>query len=150
MAYHRGRTFIPPMNQMRALAVLLLATSIGFGASSCGRVKEDKMAAGLYNATKGYRESIRWGYFDAAVGFLYPDTRADLDAKLLENVRVTGYEVIQPAVITPQETAVQLVRIEYVLEDQQRLKSLMDRQDWRWDADSAGWWLHSGMPKFED
>jgi hypothetical protein len=138
------------MKTLRLLAVLLLALSLGLGAAGCGRVKEDKMAAALYNATKGYRESIRWGYFDAAAGFIAPDKREDLDVKTLENVRVTGYEVIQPAVITPQETAVQLVRIEYVLEDEQRLKSLMDRQEWRWDKDSTNWWLYTGLPKFGD
>ncbi|ESQ15902.1 MAG: hypothetical protein N838_07270 [Thiohalocapsa sp. PB-PSB1] len=123
--------------------------SIGLG-TGCGRVKEDKMATALYVATKGYRESIRWGYFDAAAGFLHPDQRADLDMKALENVRVTGYEVIQPAVITPQETAVQRVRIEYVLEDEQRLKSLMDRQEWRWDEERVAWWLYTGLPEFGD
>lgn len=138
------------MTQIRVLAILLLAACVGLGGTACGRVKEDKMAMGLYSATKGYRESIRWGYFDAAVGFLHPDEREDLNAETLKNIRVTGYEVVQPAVITPQETAVQLVRIDYVLEDEQRLKSLMDRQEWRWDADRVGWWLYTGLPKFGD
>ena len=65
-------------------------------------------------------------------------------------IRVTGYEVLQPAVITPQQTAVQLVRISYVIDDEQRLKNLADRQEWRWDADRSAWWLHSGLPKFAD
>jgi hypothetical protein len=138
------------MNELRQLAVLLLALSLGLGGAGCGRVKEDKMAAALYNATKGYRESVRWGYFDAAAGFLDPDEREDLDTEALANVRVTSYEVIQPAVITPEETAVQLVRIEYVLQDEQRLKSLMDRQEWRWDEDATNWWLSTGLPRFGD
>lgn len=108
------------------------------------------MVVALDNATKGYRESIRWGYYEAAVGFLHPDARGDLDAESLANIRVTGYEVIQPPVITPRQTAVQLVRIDYVLEDEQRLKSLLDRQEWRWDQDRAGWWLATGLPKFDD
>jgi hypothetical protein len=138
------------MNQLRMLSVLLLSAAIGAGAAGCGRVKEDKMAAALYSATNGYRESIRWSYFDAAVGFLHPDVREDLDLDKLRNIRVTGYEVLQPAVITPQQTAVQLVRINYVIDDEQRLKSLAERQEWRWDEDRTGWWLYTGLPKFSD
>jgi hypothetical protein len=138
------------MNQLRMLAVLLLTAAIGAGTAGCGRVKEDKMASALYNATKGYRESIRWSYFDAAVGFLHPDVRGDLDLDKLQNIRVTGYEVLQPPVITPQQTAVQLVRINYVIDDEQRLKTLADRQEWRWDEDRTAWWLYTGLPKFAD
>jgi len=137
------------MNRPRAAALLMLALIAAAAGVGCGRVKEDKMAAALDSAVNGYRQSIRWGYYDAAVGFLHPDERDDLDRELLANVRVTGYEVLQPPVITPQNTAVQLVRIEYVLEDEQRLKHVLDRQEWRYDEDRAGWWLHTGLPKFE-
>ena len=138
------------MPQLRMLAALLFSITIALGAASCGRVKEDKMAAGLYSATNGYRESIRWSYFDAAAGFLHPDVREDIDFEQLQNIRVTGYEVLQPAVITPQQTAVQLVRISYVLDDEQRLKNLADRQEWHWDEERTAWWLYSGLPKFPD
>jgi hypothetical protein len=138
------------MKQLRMLAILLLSATIGLGAAGCGRVKEDKMVATLYSATNGYRESIRWSYFDAAVGFLHPDVREDLDLDTLKNIRITGYEVLQPAVITPQQTAVQLVRVSYVIDDEQRLKNLADRQEWRWDEERAAWWLYSGLPKFAD
>lgn len=137
------------MNPCRITAVLLLGLTVGLGAA-CGRVKEDKMASSLESATNGYRESIRWGYFDAAFGFVHPDRREDPNAAALGNIRVTGYDVIQPPVITPQNTAVQQVRIEYVLEDEQRLKSLIDRQDWHWDEDRTAWWLYSGLPQFSD
>jgi hypothetical protein len=136
------------------LIVFLLALAVASLGGGCGTIKEDTMAQSLYLATKGYRESIRWGYFEAAAGFLHPDERADIDFDSLENVRVTGYEVIQPAVISAdqseQRSAVQLVRVDYVLEDEQRLKHLTDRQDWRWDDERSTWWLHTPMPAFAD
>jgi hypothetical protein len=144
----------PASAPLRRISKVLLPTALLFAlvagaVSGCGRVKEDKIAMALDSAVNGYRESIRWGYFDAAIGFIHPTERGDLDTETLENIRVTGYEVVQPPVITPDYTAVQLVRIEYVLEDEQRLKDLMDRQEWRYDEDGAGWWLYTGMPAFD-
>jgi hypothetical protein len=115
----------------------------------CAGLTDDKIATRLENATSGYRQSIRWGYWDAAVGFLHPDERLDIDPETLGNIRVTSYEVVQPPVIADDVTAVQLVRIEYVLNDRQRLESLADRQQWRYDDEMKAWWLHSGLPRFK-
>jgi hypothetical protein len=115
----------------------------------CASLTDDKIATRLENATSGYRQSIRWGYWDAAVGFLHPDERLDIDPETLGNIRVTSYEVVQPPVIADDVTAVQLVRIEYVLNDRQRLESLADRQQWRYDDKMKAWWLHSGLPRFK-
>ena len=115
----------------------------------CASLTDDKIATRLENATSGYRQSIRWGYWDAAVGFLHPDERSDIDPETLGNIRVTSYEVVQPPVIADDVTAVQLVRIEYVLNDRQRLESLADRQQWRYDDEMKAWWLQSGLPRFK-
>gem|GEM_PF-2607544 len=42
-----------------------------------------------------------------------------------------------------------LVRIRYVHQDVQRLRTVLDRQLWRYDTASGGWRLVSGMPSFE-
>ncbi|MCF7979027.1 MAG: hypothetical protein K9L82_13610, partial [Chromatiaceae bacterium] len=64
--------------------------------------------------------------------------------------QITGYEVVQPGVISPDDTAVQLVQIAYVLKDRQRLEQIADRQHWRYDPISGAWWLESGLPSFGD
>jgi hypothetical protein len=137
---------------MRAAAApILLACALSLpllAGGGCGRVKEDKLATLLESALSGYRQAIRWGYYPAAAGFLHPDQRDGLDLAKLENVRVTNYEVVQPAVIDDSATAEQLVQIDYVLSDQQVLKSLADRQQWRYDEPRKSWWLHSGLPPF--
>jgi hypothetical protein len=122
---------------------LLLAFVAG-----CGSMQEEKRAGALLATTNNYREAIRWGYWDAAIEFLHPDARDELDPSALDNIRVTGLEVVRPATITPENTAVRLVRIEYVLEDEQRLQEIIDRQDWRWDDAQGAWLLHSGLPVF--
>lgn len=149
MASNRTR---PGRHRHLALALTLALAVAGGG---CGQVKEDKQKLLLDSATSGYRQSIRWGYYEAAVGFLHPDVRADIDFDALNNIRVTGYEVVVPAVIgdggsavQPAVTAVQLVQIEYVLNDRQLLKRLADRQEWRYDDERESWWLQSGLPTF--
>jgi hypothetical protein len=139
------RTAPVPILLAPALTLLLILSAAG-----CGNVKEDKMAELLEVATSGYRQAIRWGYYPAAAGFLHPDERQNVDLDKLANVRVTGYEVVQPPVIGAEKTAVQVVQIDYVLNDEQVLKSIGDRQQWRYDEAQKTWWLHSGLPAFED
>jgi hypothetical protein len=128
-----------------ALAILI-ALPLTTG---CGRVKEDHKRIALESTLSGYRQSIRWGYFPAAAAVLSPETRGTVDMDALENVRVTAYEVVQPAMQSAENEAVQLVQIEYVLKDRQRVERLADRQRWRYDDDKRAWWLESGLPAFK-
>jgi len=132
------------LGAMALVMTLLITVTV----SGCGQVKEDAKRIALENTVSSYRQAIRWGYFPAAAGFLSPEARMDLDLEPLENVRVTGYEVIQAGVIGADDTAVQLVRIDYVLKDQQRLEQLADQQRWRYDPATGAWWLDSGLPSF--
>lgn len=130
---------------LQAAGIIVL---IALGISSCGQIKDDAKRIALENTLNGYRQAIRWGYLQAAAGFVSPEQRTDLDTEALQNVRVTGYQVLQPGTIAPDDTAVQLVQIDYVLEDQQRLKKLTERQRWRYDPQTGAWWLESGLPAF--
>jgi hypothetical protein len=115
---------------------------------ACTSLQDDKRADALLASTNNYREALRWGYWDTAMDYLHADARKDVDTQALKNVRVTGLEVVRPANITPENTALRVVRIEYVLEDEQRVKELTDKQDWRWDDATRAWRLHSGLPAF--
>lgn len=137
-----------PPRPIAPLTAALLTLTCLLPLAGCATMEKDKQATALLATTNGYREALRWGYWQAAVEFLHPDTHAELDLNPLENVRVTGIEVLRPATITPEAQALRLVRIDYVLEDEQRVKQLMDRQDWRWDQDRKVWLLHSGLPAF--
>lgn len=126
---------------------LLLALIATLSASGCARVEKESKSLGLESATNGYRQSIRWAYYEAAVGFLHPEVRGNVDFDALANVRVTSYEVVVPPVID-NDTAIQVVQLQYVLNDRQTVKQLADRQEWRYDAERESWWLHSGLPAF--
>jgi len=130
------------------LPALLLGLAAVLALPGCANMERERKASALQASTNAYREALRWGYWRAAVELLHPDARADLDLEPLENIRVTSLEVVRPMSITPDGKALRLVQIDYVLEDEQRVKRLLDRQDWRWDDSLAAWLLHSGLPAF--
>ncbi|MBB1073406.1 hypothetical protein HUU62_03120 [Rhodoferax sp. 4810] len=117
--------------------------------TSCASLKEDRKAAALEHITYHYGQTLRWGYYDNLIGFLPPKQRATIPLTALRAIRITAYEVIQPLVINPADVATQQVRIDYVHSDHQRLKSLIDRQEWRYDTTQATWWRTSPLPNFD-
>ena len=119
--------------------------------SGCGAIKKDKMAVSLQAATHGYQSALRWGYYESAYAFVDPEQREDKPMPPnLTGLHLSGYDVVQPPSIKDDDTATQIVQIEYLYENRQVVKSLTDRQLWRWDADKKTWWLTSGLPKFKE
>ncbi|MEA3275184.1 MAG: hypothetical protein U9Q81_07845 [Pseudomonadota bacterium] len=131
-----------------SLPPLALCLTAALVVSGCGVVKEEKKTDALTAAVTSYGSAIRWGYYETAYGYVHPDERAEIP-KNIENVRATGYDVVQPPVMKDEHTAEQIARIEYLHRDVQRVRSLSDRQEWRYDADTNTWWLHSGVPEFK-
>lgn len=123
-------------------AVLLLA--------GCATVEKDKRAVALQAATNGYQSAIRWGYYETAFGYLHPDLRKDKPVpESLKDLRLTGYDVVQPPTMQDEDTAIQVVNIDYLYEDRQVVKRVSDRQVWKWDDELDSWWLKSGLPAFQ-
>jgi len=130
-----------PMISVLVSAVLL---------AGCATVEKDKRALALQAATNGYQSAIRWGYYETAFGYLHPDLRKDKPLpEGLKDVRLTGYDVVQPPTMQGDDTATQVVNIEYLHEDRQVVKQISDRQVWKWDDALDSWWLKSGLPTFE-
>ncbi len=116
----------------------------------CGAVKKDQMTVTLQSATSGYHTALRWGNYPAAFGYLHPDLRSDKPLPAaFDGLQLTGYDVIQPPRILENESATQIVLIQYLYEDRQVVKELQDRQVWQWDEQKKSWWLKSGLPRFE-
>ena len=135
-----------PINKVLAL-LLALALLITAG---CGQVQREKKTRGLEAATTAYGNALRWGYPETAWNYLAPAVRDGLSPEqlALKHIRVTGYEVVQPALLVDeeQEQAEQEVRIDYVRHDTQVVRSLNDHQRWRYEESSGGWRLVSDPP----
>ncbi len=93
-----------------------------------------------------YDHAVRWGELAASYDFLEPGLEAQPPAGL-DNVRVTGYEELSRMPRGEHEFE-RRVKIEYVLEDRQQVKHLIDRQRWRYDAKKETWLRANRPPEF--
>jgi hypothetical protein len=136
-----------PRHHFIALIPMALAAAFAGG---CATYREDRKQDALEAATNAYAAALRWGYYETAIGYLHPDKRKVVDVpKELPNIRVTRYDVVQPPIPSGELTSVQVVQIDYLYVDAQRMKSLSDRQEWRYDPATKTWWLYSGLPVFK-
>lgn len=125
--------------------LLMLAVSILHGCASSTQAKS------LDTALSQYEKFIRWSEWEAASGSIAPEylathpiTRLDMDR--LKLFRVTGY-VIRST--TPDSTGLgvtQVVEITLFNRTQAVERTLIDRQDWRYDEELKRWMLHSSLP----
>lgn len=127
----------------RALPVLLTLWVLG----GCQTPGETRKANLLDSTVTGYGAALRWGHYESALSVRDPEL-GESPLPDVKNLRLTGYEVVSPPVMIDEVTAVQVVRIEYVREDEQRVHSLMDQQRWRYDPELKAWWLASPFPEF--
>ncbi len=97
-----------------------------------------------------YASAMRWSDFEAAMGFIDPEVLAknpptSVELARLGQLQVTGYHVQRNAQ-TAEDRFEQVVEIRLVNRNTQVERSVMDRQQWRWDAKAKRWWLTSGLP----
>lgn len=132
----------PALTTVLSICVPLMA--------GCATIEKDKKAVALQAATHGYQSALRWGYYETAFGYLHPDLRQGMRVpEGLKDLRLTGYDVVQPPTMQDETTATQIVNIDYLFDDRQVVKRVTDRQVWKWDGALDSWWLRSGLPSFE-
>jgi len=165
MTYHRCNIQpqrLPAMHNRAFPAILsiVLLPIVLLAPGGCGVIGKEKSKNAKESALTAYENAIRWGYFEAAYSYVHPKKRKEVP-KELENIRITGYEVVKPPLVKGQMKGKkkggmggkmeleQTVRIEYVQKDVQLLRSVTDRQKWSYDKENNVWWLESGVPEFK-
>ena len=102
----------------------------------------------LREALRAYKVTLRWGEVVDVYAFLSPELkeRTTIPAGL-ENIKVTDYEVLVPPSIDG-EKAQQRVRVRYIHQDRQVVRSLMDHQLWT-NHSEKGWVRSNPIPFFK-
>lgn len=128
-----------------AFSIVLLISLAG-----CNSVKEYQSGVDLGSVLSKYETMVRWGQLEQTYGFLEPEaaTKTRLQAGL-DNVRITGYEVVMRAVLLTETTATQTVKIFFVLKDRQVERSIIDEQQWVSDEEETRhWWRANPIPEY--
>jgi len=133
------------LQSTRMILLVLLPFILLMG---CATSSESKS---LELALSQYEKIVRWSQWDAAVDFLAPEfleqrpiTRLDLDR--LRLFRVTQYSVRSSLPYADGMGLQQNVEIRLFNKSRAVERSIIDRQDWRYDSERQRWSLHSGLP----
>ena len=128
--------------------ILLLIFSIVAILPGCATDKADEKL--LESTLENYASVIRWGNFEDAVAYVDPAVLKEhpmtaLDLARYRQVRVTAYNE-QPFKAVGELEVRQVVEVGIVNNNTQVMRSLMDRQLWRYDVKEKRWWLMTGLP----
>ena len=131
---------------VRLMLILLLALLLGACATA---VRNDGLRAKLY----GYSSAVRWNEIDQALAFVDPAALAEhpfteADRERWAKVQVSRYYE-SPQGIDADGRVTQTVQIELIDRATQTVRTIVDRQRWRYDEETETWWLETGLPKLD-
>lgn len=128
----------------------LIIATLACTLTACATDQTHGKAKQLDDALRGYAATVRWGDIEQAEAFVDPEYRAahplgSIERSRYHQVRISGYSE-QPVQRTGEDEVRQNVEITLINENTQGVRSIMDRQVWRYDAKAQRWWLASGLP----
>lgn len=111
------------------------------------------MEADFKTSSKGYNEMLRWRDIDKACAtWVDPPLQRECEerAAAVRDVKVVDYRIKGSAIHKERGEAEATVEIDYYLLPSARVKTLEDRQKWRYQEEGAdaGWRLISLPPDF--
>ncbi|MCU7795534.1 MAG: asparagine synthetase [Candidatus Thiodiazotropha sp. (ex Myrtea spinifera)] len=131
---------------IRKVILIVAVTALLMG---CQTLSERKQSDALQEILRSYEAMIRWGSVEQAKGFLRPGQVGEVEATTPRNMRVTHYEVVQGPTMLDSSRAMQTAIIQYVFEESQVVREMMNRQTWEYDQESERWFLVTPLPAFK-
>ena len=127
---------------------LCVVVTVALLSSGCAGISE--RAKSLDLITRSYEKHLRWGKFEEARAFKAGPQQylTNSERRRLQNIRVTGYDMLNSSVSADHSTAILMIRIRYVSDEDAIEKTFIDRQKWHYDEASERWFLESPIPSF--
>lgn len=134
------------MNRTSIILALLIGLIVG-----CSSLKIITPLNAFDKASRAYRHAVSWSEFDVAGTFLKKgDTeKVEKQIELLNQFKVTAYELRTLTVVEADVRVRQVVKISYFNKDDMIVKTLADDQLWEYDPELGSWQLMTGLPKFK-
>lgn len=132
----------------RIVGSILLSTMLLSGCAT------DKRNDSLAHTMIAYANTVRWDGFEAAEQFVDPKVRdahpiTDLDRERFKQVQVNDYDDGNGPVPAGENEVRQNVRISLTNVHTQSVRTIVDRQLWRYDPEKNKWWLETGIPNLD-
>ena len=124
----------------------LLVMAAGLLIAACA---QDSALLKRADRLRAYQSAVRWGHFDQAAAFqdgVSPPRRA---TDKLRDIRVTDYEITRRREAQDRQSLQQTVTIRYYHIGEGVERTLIDEQDWRYDAARDDWVVDAAVPPFE-
>jgi hypothetical protein len=123
----------------------------GFALLLAGCPQQTREAKLLDETLVMHAQAVRWGGFEQSLEFMDPQVLAErpprkLDLERYRQVVISGFRPRgQPVMVGNQASYV--IDIEIYNRHTLVTRTVVDRQLWRFDAESKRWWLISGIPE---
>ena len=135
---------------MKSIVLILLSFVLSLSLMSGCNSNPRKDAEDLRYKAKAYGKLIRWKAYDEASAFikLREGGEVVVNTELLNEIRVTKYEVISIIMNESRDEAVILADIAYYHERVNSVHEIKDKQIWWKEEESGAWSLDGQLPPF--
>ncbi len=133
------------------LRTVRLASALVLIALLAGACATSNQGRSLDLTLTQYEKLVRWSEWDLTVEYLAPEYLEEnpvrpLDLDRLRLFRVTQYNIRSSLPYDEGNGFRQTVQIGLFNRNRAVERTIIDRQDWRYDAEKERWYLHSGLP----
>lgn len=131
----------------RTLGWIALTLLAGMLLACASATRNESLRVRLYN----YAAAIRWNEIEQAAAYVDPAVLAERPFTAEQRERWKQVQVSRyfegPQGSDAQGRITQTVQIELIDRGTQSVRTLVDRQVWRFDETAKTWWLESGLPQ---
>ena len=126
-------------------AVLLITVLSG-----CSKYQMQKKFNNLDRSITSYEIALRWAQYQDAYSYhVYLDgTQPPVDISRLNEISVTGIDVIRKSIGENQDKAFTRIEIKYYNKSEGTVRKLSLEQKWWFNENNAQWYIDGEFPKF--
>ena len=137
-------------NLLRIVQTFVLGFIITVVLIGCATLAEHSRMTRFEKISERYKELVLLSEFEAAC--MFGDTEnmiEDINFDALKNLKVTDYALKSYYISNDKLEINQSVEMEYHWLDEYRVRTILDKQIWKYDEEKKTWVLQTGFPRFE-
>jgi hypothetical protein len=138
------------LNSLRLIQASVLVLIIAVALIGCAAIAEQSRMTRFEKMSQRYKELVLLSEFEAAYKFVDTEnTIEDINLDALKNIKVTDYALKSHHISDDKLGINQSVEIEYHWLNIYKVRTILDKQIWKYDEERDTWVLQTGLPRFE-